>query len=148
MNTKNMPGFTAEASLYNGKARYTGRYRQEALGEQRGELQRTVVIPQVRGPDAPNPGDCFSDCRDTHPDWTAARCRASCRDPVGTIPVGSRVGYGPFCEDSPPDECNIGFVACCLASDPFTCAFICSDYKEVCLEDSRRECLIATLGPP
>lgn len=113
MNTINMPGFSAEASFYNGKAHYTRSYRQEAHEEQRGELQRTVVIPQLPQKNAPGPGACLVDCIDQHPDWTAARCGAGCR-------VGGSGG-----PDSPPrdaTDCALSFggiqfwYAACIAN--------------------------------
>jgi hypothetical protein len=91
MNTMNMPGFTAEASLYNVKGYYTGRYRQEALGGQRGEPQRTVVIPQLPRDEVGRGGFglCINDCVELHPDWPAGRCITACRDPGGIPGSGS-----------------------------------------------------------
>ena len=57
MNTINMPGVTAETSLY----KTSGRYR--SFG-QRGELQRTVLVPQLGGPGFVGFQNCVSDCRD------------------------------------------------------------------------------------
>lgn len=147
MTTMNMPGFTAEASLYKGKARYAGRYRQQARGEQWGEPQRTIVIPQLGGPGFEGLANCLTDCADAHPAWTAARCRASCRDPGGTSPGGSSVGYGPSCEASPPSECGVWFSVCCPLGGLFGCPTVCSELLHTCLENSRRECLIARHGP-
>jgi hypothetical protein len=48
MNTRNMPGFTAEASLYNGKAHYTGQSRKEAHGEPQGALLKNCSDPSTR----------------------------------------------------------------------------------------------------
>jgi hypothetical protein len=101
MNTRNMPGFTAEASLYNGKARYTGKYQKEALGEQRGELQRPLFIPQLAGPDAPGWYGCVWDCRDENPSWTKVECERSCRDPGGA--------GGPPSPPRDPVNCALSF---------------------------------------
>jgi hypothetical protein len=78
----NLPAFTAQASLYRTSTIY------RSLG-QWGEPQRTVLIPQLRGPGAGSLADCLNDCADAHPDWTAARCRLSCRDPGGIPGSGS-----------------------------------------------------------
>ena len=55
MNTMNIPGFTAETSLY----KTSGRYR--SLG-QRGEPEGTVVIPQLGGPGYIGKFFCVEDC--------------------------------------------------------------------------------------
>lgn len=133
----NMPQFTAQASLYRSS------YRYRSLG-QRGELQTTVVIPQIPNKDAPGRAGCISDCLDKHPDWKRDKCERACNDPGG-IYLG--VGYGPFCEASPPDECYKWGVACCAGLGEWGCLFICPGLVQTCLENSRRECLIATHGP-
>jgi hypothetical protein len=144
----NIPEFTAQASLY----RSSNSYR--SLAFDRASPQGTVLVPQVKGPDAPNPGDCFSDCMDKlayhHPELTreqaGRRCGQACRDPVGT-PTDR--GYGPSCESSPPESCAIALGACCvfLPFPFFSCPAICWEYYAICLENSRRECLIARHGP-
>jgi len=141
MNTKNMPAFTAQVSLYNGKAHYTGRYRREAVGGRRCEQQSTVVLPQLRGPGAPNPGDCFSDCVDKHPNWTRARCAASCRDPGGI--AGSGGGKRPADADA---VCLVDYGVCtavglaiarpdlwasCLFGGPCSC----EEVRDACLSN-------------
>ena len=102
MSTGSIPGFAAEASLYQGRYRDARtRYGQPAF-RQRGELQKTV-FPQAGGPGWEGWANCIIDCRDLHPTWTLARCRASCRDPGGTPGSG---GYGPYCVRTPPDRCT------------------------------------------
>ena len=143
MNTNTMPGFTAVASLYNGKAGTTGRYRQEANGEQRGELQRTVVIPQVAGPGAPGFATCVSDCADQHPKWTRARCKAACSDP-GSTP-GSGGGRPPdsavsalclgnyfICEATGGDA-KLGALCALSFLTGYSGACSCSDLMSKCL---------------
>jgi hypothetical protein len=133
-----IPEFTAQASLY----KTSNRYRSSA---QPGEPQRTVVIPQLGGPGFEGWGNCFSDCRDAHPDWTPARCSARCRDPGGMHVPGSGIGYGYSCEASPPSECYWLFTACCGPTDLlWGCLVVCGDLLRGCLEESRRECLIAS----
>ena len=75
MNDMNMPGFTAEASLYRPSAGYLVVSGVDQAGN--------VVTPQV-----PFPGcdlgcltDCFFDCQDFPPRFRAAcarRCRLEC----------------------------------------------------------------------
>src|SRR4051795_9121347 len=101
----NIPEFTAQASLY----RTSNHYR--SFG-QRSEQQRTIVIPQLGGRGFVGRANCLIDCADQHPDWTAARCSARCRDPGGTTVVHEG-GYGPSCDDSPPFECGFWFAVCC-----------------------------------
>jgi len=131
----NIPQFTAQASLY----RTSHHYRSPG---QRGKPQRTVIIPQLGGPGFEGYWNCVSDCVDLHPDWPAGRCRVACRDPGGTSP-GPRVGYGPSCEDSPPTSCYAYLVMCALS--PWDCA-VADELVATCLENSRRECLIARHG--
>jgi hypothetical protein len=131
----NIPEFTAQASLY----RTSNHYRSLAFDS--ASPQRTVLVPQLGGPGFEGFGNCISDCADLHPGWTAARCGAACHASDGP----PRVGYGSSCENSPPSECYILLGACCV--DPYACAFICPGFHEICLENSRRECLIARHGP-
>jgi hypothetical protein len=133
----NLPAFTASASLY----RTSNRYRSLRQG---GEVQRTAVNPQLGGPGFEGLANCLNDCADEHPDWTAARCRAICRDPGGTSPGGYRAGYGPSCEDNPPNSCYAFYANCALG--PWAC-YIAGSFVEGCLEDSRQECRIARHGP-
>jgi hypothetical protein len=134
----NIPQFTAQASLY----RSGNHYRSPGLG---GEWQKTVVTPQLGGPGFEGLANCLMDCADQHPDWSAARCRTICRDPGGTGSGG--VGYGPNCENSPPMSCYLWLAACCPFGGLFGCAAVCTEFVHLCLEDSRRECLIARHGP-
>lgn len=146
----NIPEFTAQASLY----RTSNSYR--SLAFDRASLQRTVLVPQLGGPGFEGYGNCISDCIDTkqyyNPKLTyeeaGQACAGACRDPGGTSP-GPRVGYGPSCGNSPPDSCANKRAVCCAFTPgfPFTCAGICEVYYDICLEDSRRECLIARHGP-
>jgi hypothetical protein len=140
MNTINMPGFAAEASLYDGRYHDTRRYRQEAFEEQPGDLQSMVIIPQIGGEGYEGPGNCFSDCMDKHPDWGGKRCGYYCREHVGTQGCG---GYGPYCSPTPPDRCDWEFGGCCTATGPIGCATVCSDGLDGCLAWSRDECLDA-----
>ena len=79
MNTMNLPGFTADASLYNGKARYIVNYRQEVAGGQPGEPHRAFVIPQRSFGDAPGKQGCIADCIDSG--RTLFDCKTNvCRD--------------------------------------------------------------------
>jgi hypothetical protein len=144
----NIPGFTAQASLY----RTSNSYR--SLAFDRASPQRTVLVPQLGGPGFVGSSGCITDCMDRleyyHPELTIKealrQCGQACRDPVGT--PGSGGGYGPLCESSPPASCAIAYWACChLPGQPFTCAFICPDWYDDCLENSHRECLIARHGP-
>jgi|SRR5690349_6216297 len=73
-----LPEFTAEASLYDTGNRY------HSLAFDRTSRKTTVVIPQLRGPGAPGPGSCISDCADRHPGWTKARCKSACRAKDGS----------------------------------------------------------------
>ncbi len=146
MYTINMPGFAAEASLYIGKYRSTRRYTQEALREQRGELQRTAVIPQLPNKDAPGKAGCIIDCVDSG--GTFAHCsKVVCRDPGGTH--GSGDAYGPSCDNNPPGECLALFLGCCagFGFELFGCAAVCTSIQNACLDNSRRECNIARHGP-
>jgi hypothetical protein len=43
------------------------------------------------GPNAPGIAGCLQDCMDAHPNWTVARCKASCRDPG--VPKVAVAGY-------------------------------------------------------
>ena len=90
----NIPEFTAQASLY----RTSNSYR--SLAFDRASLQRTVLVPQIGGPDFEGYWNCVNDCRDKHPNLTpkdaAKLCVRSCRDPGGTSPgSGSVYGYHP-----------------------------------------------------
>jgi hypothetical protein len=79
-----LPEFTAQASLY----RTSNCYRSPG---QRGESQRTVVMPQLGGPGFGGLQNCINDCVDQllyyHPELKQVdalkQCRASCRDPGG-----------------------------------------------------------------
>jgi hypothetical protein len=130
-----IPEFTAQASLY----RTSNHYR--SLG-QRGEPQRTIVIPQLGGPGFEGKANCIMDCVDNG--GTAKQCEKRCRDPGGTSPGGSGVGYGPSCADSPPASCYAFYANCILG--PWAC-YIAGGLVEVCLQNSRQECLISRHGP-
>ena len=132
-----IPEFTAQASLYRTRNRYCS-------PGQRGERLRTVAIPQLGGPGFVGKAGCISDCLDSHPNWTHAQCERICRDPGGTSPGGSSVGYGPSCEDSPPASCYAYLANCALG--PWAC-YIATGLVGDCLENSRQECLIARHGP-
>jgi hypothetical protein len=135
----NMPGFTAQTSLY----RTSNNYRSPALGG--ASPQRTVLVPQLGGPGFEGLGNCLIDCADQHPDWTAARCRTSCRDPGGTPGSGPR--YGPSCSVSEPAICGYaGWLACVAAFGPLGCAWVWGGIRDTCLENSQRECFIAQHG--
>lgn len=136
-----LPAFTAQASLY----RTNNRYRSLAFGP--ASPQSSVIVPQLGGPGFEGLANCLSDCADQHPTWTRARCRAICRDPGGTSPGGTSVGYGPSCNPSPPADCAYLFSGCCVSSGPFGCAFVCPSLHQACLENSRKECQIARHGP-
>ena len=140
----NIPEFTAQASLYKTSNSY------RSLAFDRASLQRIVLVPQLGGPGFEGYGNCISDCMDKHPNSKDAvkLCVRSCRDPGGTSP-GPRVGYGPSCGNSPPESCAYYRAFCCavIPGFPFSCAAICEEYYDICLEDSRRECLIARHGP-
>jgi hypothetical protein len=73
MNEMNMPGFTADLCLRNADQRY----QVFALEHQTDQ----TIQPTLMGPNAPGIAGCLQDCMDAHPDWTVARCKASCRDP-------------------------------------------------------------------
>jgi hypothetical protein len=75
----NMPGFSAQASLY----RTDNRYRSVA-----GEPQGTGLIPQLGGPGFEGRAFCISKCIDENPGLTAKQCAARCRDPGGTPGTG------------------------------------------------------------
>ena len=136
-----IPTFTAQASLY----RTSNRYR--SVGFERSSQQRGIVIPQLGGKGFEGRANCFIDCIDQHPTWTRARCEAICRDPGGTSAGDPGVGYGPSCNPSPPADCAYLFAGCCVSSGPFGCAFVCPELQQACLENSRKECLIARHGP-
>lgn len=97
----NMPEFTAQASLYRSNNRYC------SFGQQ-GELQKTAVIPQLPNKNAPGKVGCVMDCRDQHPDWSAAKCAARCRDPGGIKGSGS----GPTRPADANAVCWAGYFAC------------------------------------
>ena len=141
MKTINMPGFGAEASLYNGKYRGTRKYQQEAPGKQRGDLERTAVIPQLGGPGSGSPAQCLDDCADKHRTWTTKQCKAYCRDHPGTP-----LGYGPYCSPNPPGGCDIEFYACCVATGPLGCVAICAPGRDNCFQASIDECDRARRG--
>jgi hypothetical protein len=93
MKSINMPGFTAEASLYISKVCYARSFQQQGLGGQQGELHRAVLIPQLGGPGFKGYRVCVDDCREEHPDWTTARCEARCRDPGIGGPIGDNDSF-------------------------------------------------------
>jgi hypothetical protein len=146
----NIPQFTAQSSLY----RSSNRYR--SLG-QRDELQTTVVIPQLPQKDAPGPGGCISDCMDKYPPTRSReqlreqreQCRRECFGGGAVTYPSVTSGYGPYCESSPPAACYLELASCCvfLPFGAILCLPICYDFYKICLEDSRRECLIARHGP-
>lgn len=74
MNTMNTPGFTAALSLGPTGRRYS-------THANRGDGQRTVLVPQLGGKGYKGFAGCQMDCADQHPTWTAAQCAKICRDP-------------------------------------------------------------------
>jgi hypothetical protein len=130
MKTINMPGFSADASLSDGQYRRAAR-RQEAMGERRGEPQGTVVVPQLGGPGFKGLAGCLMDCQDSHPTWTAARCRAACH--------ASEVGAGGGTLDPTNRALSVGgcwtwWAACKV--NPF--GFFCDTVRDRCLADIPR----------
>ena len=111
----NIPDFTAEASLY----RTSNSYR--SLAFDRASPQRTVVSPQLPNENAPGLAGCMSDCRVENPGWTAAQCRAACRDP-GSIPgSGGRRKLDP----SIKVLCTLGATGCLLGGFDVDLAALC-----------------------
>ncbi len=78
-----LPGFTADASL----SKTTNRYRTHV--QRHGYAHRVDIIPQLGGRGFVGRAACYADCADAHPDWSAARCAARCRDPGGIRGSGS-----------------------------------------------------------
>jgi hypothetical protein len=120
----NIPEFTAQASLY----RTSNSYR--SLAFDHASPQRTVLVPQLGGPGFEGMANCISDCADTHPDWTAAQCRASCRDP-GAPPPPPR---DPTSRDLSIAGCWFWWGAC--KANPF--GFGCDWVRDICLADIPR----------
>ncbi len=131
----NIPEFTAQASLY----RTSNSYR--SLAFDLASPKRTVVTPQLGGPGFEGKANCFMDCRDKHPKWTAERCGAYCRDPGGIR--GS--GGPPSCEASQA-KCNLEFLACAAGLGPFGAALICPEFRDICLENSYRDNCLPSLS--
>src|SRR5690242_20596941 len=75
-----IPGFTAQASLYSANNSH-----HSSLFD-RTSAEGSVVVPQVGGSGYEGHGSCLIECAEQHPDWTAERCKLSCRDPGGTSP--------------------------------------------------------------
>jgi len=103
----NMPGFTAEASLDKLSSRR--RYRQEAFSEQRGELQGTILIPQLQRSGGPGRQDCLDNCIEKNPTWTVERCARSCNDPGGSGGSSPSVPGGPSTTACAFDSLSCGF---------------------------------------
>ena len=133
-----LPGFTAEASLYDGGKHYRS-VTTQSYSSQWCELQRSLAIPQRGGPGFEGMSNCISDCRDLHPHWTAEQCRRRCLDPGG-IP-GSGGGRRPADADA---VCWAGYGVCkavgfavfrpdlwasCLFGGPCSC----EDLRDDCL---------------
>ena len=130
MNTKYMPGFTAEASLSYRKYREV-RTQREVVGEQLDKRQRSVVIPQRGGPGFEGLGNCISDCRDSHPTWSAALCRKACvSSPDGPPPPPT----DPTNRDLSIGGCWAWYFGC--RANPF--GFFCGEVRDRCLADIRR----------
>lgn len=114
----NLPEFTAQASLY----RTSNRYR--SLG-QRGEPQRTVVMPQLGGKNFKGFRGCVMDCLDQHPYWTSAQCERSCRDP-GHAGASSDTSVNDFLS-------NMGIGAwegaCGLLINPKLCGWVADEMR-------------------
>jgi hypothetical protein len=130
MTNVNMPGFTADASLFGRPCRY-GAGWQQAISEGRGGPQLSVVVSQLGGPGFEGLGNCISDCSDTHPTWTAARCRAACH--------ASEIGAGGGPSDPTSVALSIAgcwswWAACKL--NPL--GFFCDTVRDKCLADIRR----------
>jgi hypothetical protein len=123
----NMPGFTADASLDKQSNRWI--YQQKTFGGQWGKSQRTMVAPQLGGPDFQGFQICVNECRDTNPSLTIAQCRSACRDSgVGDPP--SAPGSSPFSDAL----CYTFYAACILNPFSFGCKAVLDD----CLETNKR----------
>jgi len=118
-----LPEFTAQASLY----RTSNRYRSPG---QRGEPQRTVVIPQLGGPGFEGLQNCINDCVDRllyyHPELKRAealkQCRAECHDPVGTPGSGGGHPRDPAIEAL----CTGQYAGCVAAGQDSFLASLCA----------------------
>ena len=75
-----IPGFTAQASLYSANDSH-----HSSLVD-RTSTKESIVVPQLGGSGYEGQKSCLIDCVERHPDWTAERCKLSCRDPGGTTP--------------------------------------------------------------
>jgi hypothetical protein len=101
-----IPGFSAEASL--GERSSSRGYGRKAPGGQRGNLQRTVLVPQLGGSGFQGKAGCLIGCADKHPHWTSAQCAAICRDPGG-VPGSGSAQVRDFPSTWP---CYAGYVYC------------------------------------
>lgn len=120
----NIPEFTAHASLYRTSNSYC------SLAFDRASPLRTVLVPQLGGPGFEGWANCISDCVDTHPHWTAAQCRASCRDPGAPPPPPA----DPTNRDLSIAGCWFRWSLC--NADPL--GFGCDQVRDRCLADIRR----------
>lgn len=100
----NLPGFTAQASLY----RTTNRYRSSGSGC--GDLRLgEPIVPQLLPKDAPGPLGCLSDCRDEHPNWTSAQCHRYC---FGSREPPPPPLFGGQTPESDPVQCLFAMETC------------------------------------
>lgn len=132
----NLPGFTAQASLYKTSNRYS------SLAFDHTSPQRTVLVPQLGGPDFEGRDNCISDCRDSHPAWSIERCGRACNDPATTQGSGSGqtrdaasialcwTGYG-LCSAVGFAEFRPDLWASCLFGGPCSC----EEVRDSCLSN-------------
>ena len=113
-----IPEFTAQNSLY----RTGNHYR--SLG-QRGEPQRTVVNPQLGGPEFKGFQGCINDCMDNNPYWTRARCERSCRDP-GHAGISSNSSFNDFLSNIGIDFWEAG---CSALLNPYLCGKVADEIR-------------------
>jgi hypothetical protein len=113
MNKANIPGFTADASLY----RTSNRYRPLA-----GEPQRTVVIPQLPplgGLEFKGLQGCITDCVDKHPELTPDQCSRRCHDPFAGADLSTpRNSFNDFLSGGGIDFWEAG---CTALVNPYLC---------------------------
>jgi hypothetical protein len=124
-----IPGFSAEACIEERRNRWS--HRQEASGRQRGEPQRPVLVPQLRGPGSEGGlASCIDDCVDTHPGWTAKLCRKAClSSPDGPPPLPAN-----------PTNRDLGIAGCWFVwagCEVSPIGFLCDELRDHCLAENR-----------
>jgi hypothetical protein len=117
-----IPGFTADAGLYETR----NSYRSPAFNG--GSSHGVGIIPQLGGRGFKGFAGCQADCMDMHPNFTREQCRRACVDPFGGTDLGtSRSFWDTFLTKIGIDFWELGCTS--ITGAPVPCGWVADEIR-------------------